>query len=106
MFKNSKIYPKLKVKSPKTSNFRQIHYPTFAGKSSKKSLPKRNSKEVAVGSGRSNINQQFSSSNSYKTDYTSVGKWEGLGDLVLRLFVYKCAFDAIDAIVRRYLLIY
>ena len=34
--KNSRIYPKLKVKSPKTSNFRQIHYPAFAGKSSKK----------------------------------------------------------------------
>ena len=27
MFKNSRIYPKLKVKSPKTLNFRQIHYP-------------------------------------------------------------------------------
>ena len=26
LFKNSRIYPKLKVKSPKTSNFRQIHY--------------------------------------------------------------------------------
>ena len=30
MFKNSRIYPKLKVKSPKTSNFQQINYPTFA----------------------------------------------------------------------------
>ena len=27
LFKKSRIYPKLKVKSPKTSNFRQIHLP-------------------------------------------------------------------------------
>ena len=32
----AQIVPKLKVKSPKTPNFRQMHYPTFAGISSKK----------------------------------------------------------------------
>ena len=34
--KNSRVYPKLKVKSPKTSNFRQIHYPPKPEKRPKK----------------------------------------------------------------------
>ena len=36
MFKNSRIYPKLIVKSTKTLNFRQIHYPSKPEKRQKK----------------------------------------------------------------------
>ena len=46
--KTKKKYLKLKVKSPKTSNFRQIHYPTFAGKTSKKQACFRGQKESDI----------------------------------------------------------